>query len=94
MLVDQAERTALPPWHQDGLVDESGGEDHWKMGATVEAHCDLVSGDGDVCRHVDQIAEDTAGLGIIVASHASGHQPVEGAGEDEERHVEINLEAD
>src|SRR5260370_26103282 len=40
------------------------------------------------------MAENSPGLGVVVAAHAPGHQPVEGAGEDEERHVEIDFEAD
>ena len=44
--------------------------------------------------HVDEVAEDQAGLGIVVAAHATCHETVETGGEDGERHVEVDLEAD
>ena len=64
------------------------------MSAAMEAHPDFAIGDGDVGRHVDEVAEDQAGEGIVVAAHAAGHEPVETGGEDEEGHVEVDLEAD
>ena len=84
----------MPPGDGDGLIDESGGEDDGKMGAAVEADPDLVVGDGDIGRHVDEIAKDLACLGVIIAAHASRHQAVEAGGDDEQGHVEVDLEAD
>jgi hypothetical protein len=47
------------------------------MGAAVESDRDFIVGDGDISRHVDEIPEDLARLGIIVATHAAGHQAIE-----------------
>src|ERR1700690_10206 len=60
-LLDEAEGAAIPPRDGDGFVDEAGGEDDGQVGATVEAHCDLGFGDGDIGWHVDEVAEDLAG---------------------------------
>ena len=60
----------------------------------MEPHPDLVLGDGDIGRHVNQVAEDLAGLSIIIAAHAARHQSIKPAGEDQQRHVEIDFEAD
>ena len=43
---------------------------------------------------MSMIAKDQARLGVVVASHAGGHATVETGGEDEERHVKVDLEAD
>ena len=64
------------------------------MGAAVEAHSDFAFGDDDIAGHIDGVAEDLAGLSIVISAHAACHQPVESACEDEKRHVEIDLEAD
>ena len=64
------------------------------MGAAVEADLDLLLLDRHVGRHVDEVAEDLAGLGVGVAAHASGEEAVEAAGDDQEGHVEVDLEAD
>ena len=93
-LLDEAEGAAVPPGDGDGFVDEAGGEDDGEMGAAVEAHADLAVGDGDVGGHVDEVAEDLARLSVIVAAHAAGHQAIEAAGDDQQRHVEVDLEAD
>ena len=90
----EAERVAVPPWDGNGFIEDSGGEDDGKMGAAMEAYPDLAVGDGDVGRHVDEVAEDQAGLGVVVAAHAACHETVKTGGEDEERHVEVDLEAD
>ena len=64
------------------------------MGAAVEADGDVTVGDDDVGRHVDEVAEDLTGLGVVVAAHASSHEAIEAAGEHEQGHVEVDLEAD
>jgi hypothetical protein len=46
------------------------------VGATVEADPDFIVSDGDVGGHVDEVAEDLARLGIVVAAHAAGHQTI------------------
>jgi hypothetical protein len=38
------------------------------MGAAVEAHADFIVSDGDVGGHIDEVAEDLARLGIVVAA--------------------------
>ncbi len=88
------EGSAVPPWDGEGSIDETRGEDDWEMGTPVESHPDFVFGDGDIGRHVDEIAEDLARLSVIVAAHAAGHEAIEAGCEDEERHVEVDLEAD
>ena len=60
----------------------------------MEADGDLVVGDSDVGGHVDEVAEDLSGLCVVVSAHAFGHDAIEAAGEDEESHVEVDLEAD
>ena len=47
------------------------------MGAAVEAHPDFVLGNCNIGRHIDEVAEDLARLGIIVAAHAASHQTIE-----------------
>lgn len=59
----------------------------------MEADGDLAWSD-DVGGHVDDVAEDLAGLRVVVAAHASCHEAVEAAGKDEQRHVEADLQAD
>ena len=76
-LLDQAEGAAIPPRDGDGFVDEARGEDDGQVGSSVEAHRDLAFGDGDVGRHVDEVAEDLARLSVIVSAHAAGHQAIE-----------------
>ena len=58
----------------------------------MEAHPDFGRCNGDIGGHVDEIAKDLAGLGVVVAAHAAGGQAVEGRGEDEEGHVEIDFD--
>jgi len=43
----------------------------------VEAAPDFIVSDGDVGGHVDEVAEDLASLGIVVATHSAGHQTIE-----------------
>ena len=64
------------------------------MRPAVEADLDLAFSKCDIGWHVDQIAEDLAGLGIRVAPHPFGEDPIETAGDDQQNHVEINLESD
>ena len=54
----------------------------------MEAHPDFGRCNGDIGGHVDEIAKDLAGLGVVVAAHAAGR------GEDEEGHVEVDFEPD
>ena len=63
------------------------------MGAAVEPHGDFGLGDGDVGWHVDEIAEDLARLGIVIATHTASHETIEPRSEDEQRHVEVDFEA-
>ena len=84
----------MPPRDGDGFIDEAGGKDDRQVCAPVEAHGDFPFRDGDVGRHIDEVAEDLASLSIAVSAHAVGHQAVEAGGDDEEGHVEVDLEAD
>ena len=76
-LLDEAERATIPPRDGNGFVDQAGGEDDGQVGSSVEAHRNLGFGDGDVGRHVDEVAEDLTRLSIIVAAHAVCHQAIE-----------------
>ena len=42
----------------------------------MEAHPDFGRCNGDIGGHVDEIAKDLAGLGVVVAAHAAGGQAV------------------
>jgi hypothetical protein len=64
------------------------------MGAAMESYSDFLFGNGDVSRHVDEIAEDLSCLGVFIATHAAGHKTIEPRCEDEQRHIEVNLHAD
>jgi len=64
------------------------------MGAAMESHGDFLFGDGDVSRHIDEIAEDLPCLSVLIAAHAPGHKAIEPRCEDEQRHIEVNLHAD
>ena len=76
------------------FVEESGGENDGQVSASMEADGDSAVGDVDVGGHVDEVAEDLSGLGVVVSAHAAGDEAIEAAGEDEESHVEVDLEAD
>ena len=39
------------------------------MGATMVVHNNFFVADDDVCRHVNEVAENLAGLGVCVAAH-------------------------
>jgi len=86
--------SAVPPRDFDGFIEQPGGENNGKMGTAMESHRDFVLGDGDFGRHVDEIAENLARLGIVVAAHAAGHEAIEPRCENEQRHVEVDLESD
>lgn len=43
----------------------------------MEAHFDFGRFNGDIGGHVDEIAKDLAGLGVVVAAHAAGGPAVE-----------------
>ena len=75
--MDEAEGIVVPPGDGNRFVEDSGGEDDGQMGAAMEAHPDFAIGDGDVGRHVDEVAEDLARLRVIVSAHASGHEAIE-----------------
>jgi hypothetical protein len=56
----------------------------------MESDSDLFVRDGHVCRHVDEVAEDLSGLGVIVPAHAIGHQAIEAAGKDQQSHIVVD----
>lgn len=64
------------------------------MGAPVEMDSDAGVVDVDGGGHVDQVAEDLPGLGVSVAAHATRDEPIEAAGDDQQSHVEVDLEPD
>ena len=64
------------------------------MGSAVEADLDLVFHQCDIGWHVDQIAEDLPGLGIRIATHPLGEDTGETTGDDQQDHIEIDLEPD
>ena len=50
--------------------------------------------DTHVGGHVDEIAEDLAGLAIGVAAHVLRETAIKSAGDDQQRHVEVYLQTD
>jgi len=46
------------------------------MGTAVESNSHFVIGHGDVGRHVDEITEDLARLGIAISTDAASHHPI------------------
>ena len=48
-----------------------------QVGAAMEPNPDFLVRDGDICGHVDEIAEYLARLGVVVAAHTAGHQAIE-----------------
>ena len=85
---------ALFDQNGNGLIEQARGQHDGEMGAAVEAHGNFGWRGGDIGRHVDQVAEDLARLGIVIATHAAGHDAVEAGGKDEQCHVEVGLEGD
>jgi hypothetical protein len=73
-LLKEPQGSAVPPRDFDGFIEQPGGENNGKMGTAMESHRDFVPGDGDFGRHVDEIAENLARLGIVVAAHRPGGQ--------------------
>ncbi len=59
------------------------------MGPPVKLYNDLGGGHRDRGRHIDEIPEDLARLGVRVAPHGPRQEPVEATGDDEEGHVEV-----
>jgi len=76
-VLDEAERLAVPPGDGNRFVEDTGGEDDGEVGATMEAHPDFTVRDGDVGGHVDEVTENEAGLSVVVAAHAAGHETIE-----------------
>ena len=64
------------------------------MRPAVEADLDLAFSQCDVRRHVDQIAENLAGLGVGIAARSFGEETLETAGDDQQDHIEVDLEPD
>src|SRR5690348_10908622 len=60
----------------------------------MKAHSDLAFVDVDSGWHVDEIPEDHSSLRIGVTSHFASQQAIQAAGDNKERHVEIDLQAD
>ena len=60
----------------------------------MEADGYAVIGDVDVSGHVDDVTEDLSCLCVVVSAHASCHDSIEAAGDDEESDVEVDLQAD
>jgi hypothetical protein len=69
-LLKEPQGSAVPPWDFDGFIEQPGGENDGKVRTAMESHRDFVLGDGDFGRHVDEIAENLARLGIVVAEAA------------------------
>jgi hypothetical protein len=44
------------------------------MGTAVEPNSHFVIGHDDVGRHIDEVTEDLARLGIVISTHAASHQ--------------------
>jgi hypothetical protein len=49
------------------------------MGSPVESNCDFAICDSELRWHIDEIAEDLAGLSIVVTTLPTGHDATEAA---------------
>jgi len=76
-LLEEPKGAALPPGHFDRFVEESRGENDREVSSAMEPQRNFVVCDGDVGRHVDQIAEDLACLRVAISAHAPGHEAIE-----------------
>ena len=47
----------------------------------------------DLCRHVHQVLEDAAGMRLRIPAHPPSQEPVKPAGDHQQGHIKINLEA-
>ena len=64
------------------------------MCSPMETHLDFLLRHADVGGHVDEVAKDPTCLGVGVAPRFSSESPVDAAGNDQQRHVEVDLHAD
>jgi hypothetical protein len=58
----------------------------------THGHLPLI--DRDRGGNLDEVTENAAGMSVSVAAHLLGEKAVEAAGDHQERHVEVDLEAD
>ena len=63
------------------------------MSSTVEADNDMSVSDFNIGWGVKEVPEEVPCLGVTISSHSLGQAPVEPAGDDEEDHVKVNLQA-
>lgn len=89
----QPKRHALPPENAHRPVEAAGAEDDGQVGAPVELDDDFGRRHFDGRGHGDEVPEDLARLRACVAPHRAGQEPVEPAGDNEQRHIEVDLEA-
>ena len=61
------------------------------MCAAVKADLNFLFADGNICRHIDEVAENLACLRIGVAVHALSDQAIKTAGQHQQGHIEIHL---
>ena len=78
-LAAQREPGAIPPRHRGRLPEDLGAEHDRYVRSAVEGHRDLLRRDLDGRGHVDEVAEDPAGLRLGIASHAPGETTEEPA---------------
>ena len=82
---------------RDRRVDfvKPGGEKQGVVGAFLESDEDLVGGEGDLGRGVDEILKEVAGLGVFVSvADLGGEQAIEAAGHERKLEVTVDLEGD
>jgi hypothetical protein len=84
----------VPPRNLEGLPKEAGGEDDGEVGAAVETDFHLVVRHRDGGGEGNQIAKNLPRLRVGLAAHPLRQQAVESAGQNQQRHVEIDLESD
>ena len=83
------EAATVPPGDGEVRLTEFGVEDDRQMRSAIKLNANFLWGNIYLSWHVQQIAEDLAGLGVGVAAHPPGEQLVQSAGGDEQEPVGI-----
>ena len=76
------------------MIRQPRSQDDRKVRPAVKADLHFAPFDPDIGGHVNDVSKDVAGLGVGIAPHPPREHPVQAAGDDEQGHVEIYLQAD
>ena len=89
---DQAQAFVPQPRHPCVRLIEPRGDQQRVVGALLEPYHDFALRDRDFCRGVDEVAEQMAGLGGLVAvADADGQQAVQAARHQRQLQVAVDL---